>query len=138
MYKEKIEKEGTVYAYIIRANDKIEGSRFVTDPNDPHQLGMLSWPKGHIELPHKHRKMDKVIKEVHEVLGVVKGIIEVDFYDEDKNKINTTSLSVGDTMLLAEGIHRIRIIEDAKGIKVKQGPYRGIEQDKEIVNIEEW
>ena len=40
-------------------------------------------------------------------------------------------------MLLAEGIHRIRIIEDAKGIKVKQGPYRGIEQDKEIVNIEE-
>ena len=60
----------------------------------------------------------------------------VDFFEGD-TKYSEVILNPGDTALLIEGTHRIRVLESFKGIKVKQGPYQSIEDDKEFIEIVE-
>ena len=57
------------------------------------------------------------------------GKVRVDFYDEDKNYLESTILQQGDVILLAYGGHGFEMIEDCEMIEVKQGPYAG-EKDK--------
>jgi len=40
-------------------------------------------------------------------------------------------LKAGDSILLARGGHKVTVLEDAKIIEVKQGPYAGFD-DKEF------
>ena len=44
--------------------------------------------------------------------------------------MNAAVLNEGDTILLVAGGHAIKVLEDFKGIKVKQGPYVSLEEDK--------
>ena len=60
----------------------------------------------------------------------------VDFFEDDI-KYSEVILNPGDTALLIEGTHRIRVLESFKGVKVKQGPYQSIEDDKEFVKVTE-
>jgi hypothetical protein len=58
--------------------------------------------------------------------------VKVAFYD-DGEKIKTTILNMGDTILLISGGHGFDMLEDSKIIEVKQGPYGGMEQDKKLL-----
>ena len=72
--------------------------------------------------------------DVVETLHIVYGKVAVDFFEGD-TKYSEVILNPGDTALLIEGTHRIRVLESFKGIKVKQGPYQSIEDDKEFVKV---
>lgn len=105
-------------------------SRFFTPQDNPLQLGIIKYKKGYKIKPHIHRRSKRVIYSVQEVLHIVYGKVRVIFYDEKGEKIKSALLREGDTVLFIEGGHAIEVLEDFKGIEVKQGPYRGIQEDK--------
>jgi len=132
---ERIEWQGKTLALILRARFDNEGVNFVTDEDSPLQVGILKHPQGFKIKPHIHRASRKIINSIQEVLHVEYGRVKVDFYDADGEQIKSSVINMGDTILLIAGGHGFDILEDSKIIEVKQGPYEGMEKDKERFEI---
>jgi len=130
---EKIEWKGKVFALILRINYEPEGVSFITPQNNPLQLGILKHRQGSKIKPHIHKTYLKTIREVQEVLHIDYGKVEAEFYEVTGRKIGSTVLNSGDTILLLSGGHGFSILEDSKIIEVKQGPYHGVEEDKDQI-----
>ena len=130
---EKIEYGGEVFALILRQNYEPEGVDFITAEDNPLQLGVLKHQKGSKIKPHSHRDSPRTINKVQEVLYMAYGKVEAEFYESNGKKVGSTILNPGDTILLLSGGHGFNILEDSKIIEVKQGPYRGVEEDKERI-----
>ena len=136
MVVETISSNKYKFAIIMRKGHEPEGTMFYTSKEDSLQLGTIIHERGYIEPPHVHKKKEKIIRDVVESLYIEYGKVAVDFF-EDGKKYSSTILHPGDTALLIEGAHRIRVLENFKGIKVKQGPYTSIEEDKEFVEVKD-
>jgi hypothetical protein len=128
---ERIVHGRRVLAIILRSETKIDGVEFLTPKEFPLQMGVQSRKKGEIIAPHAHRQSKRFIRSTQEMLHIDYGRVQIDFYDSEKRKISSTVLKTGDTVLLVEGGHGINVLEDSKIIEVKQGPYKGVEGDKE-------
>jgi len=126
---EYVNFEGQVLGVILRANYKNSGIKFFT-PNDfSQQIGYMNHPKGHIILPHVHNSLPREVHYTKEVLFIKSGKIRVDFYEENKNYIESRIINSGDFLLLASGGHGFEMLEPTEMIEIKQGPYAG-ETDK--------
>ena len=131
---EKIEWKGKTLALILRGTYDVEGVNFFTAPENPLQLGVLKHKQGTKIKAHIHKDSQKVIREVQEVLHIVSGKVEAEFYDSKGAQVSSTTLNTGDTIMLLTGGHGFNILEESKIIEVKQGPYLGHEEDKEIIS----
>lgn len=136
MTVEEIFSDKYRFAIVLRDGHEPTGTMFYTSKNDSFQLGTIKHEAGYIEPLHVHKKREKIIADVVESLHVVYGKVAVDFYQDGK-PFSTITLNPGDTALLIEGPHRIRVLESFKGVKVKQGPYVSLEEDKEFVEVNE-
>ncbi len=128
---EKIESNGGVIAIIVRDAAEIDGINFFSPPEFSQQLGLISRKKDYVIKPHIHKHIPREVSVTQEVLHVLSGKLEITLYDKNKEKIKSVELGAGDTILLASGGHGIKFIEDAKILEVKQGPYSGVDGDKE-------
>ena len=63
-----------------------------------------------------------------EVLVVKKGRCQVDIYNNLKEPVATRELRQGDILLLVDGGHGFRMLEDTIFVEIKQGPYTGLEE----------
>ncbi len=126
---EEIKHKGKLLAIIIPGDFCREGIHFFT-PNDlSQQLAYMHHPQGKIIEPHVHNPVPREVQYTQEVLFLKKGKLRVDFYDDDKNYLESRILKEGDVILLATGGHGFEVIEEIEMIEVKQGPYTG-EEDK--------
>lgn len=116
-------------AIIIRKNFQEEGIEFFTPSEFSQQLAYMKRPKGYVILPHIHNPVVREVQYTQEVLFIKSGKVRVDFYDDDKNYLESAILVAGDVILLAHGGHGFEMLEDSEIIEVKQGPYAG-EMDK--------
>jgi len=124
-----IEHNNKILAIIIKANYSKEGVEFFT-PNDfSQQLAYMTHKKGKVIDAHVHNIVPREVNYTKEVLIIKKGKLRVDFYDDNKNYIESAIIQEGDIILLAFGGHGFECLEDVEMIEVKQGPYLG-EQDK--------
>lgn len=89
----------------------------------------MNRPRGYFIDPHVHNHIERKVKLTQEVLFIKSGKIRVDFFDDDKNYLESRILVKGDVILLAAGGHGFEMLEDSEIIEVKQGPYCG-DQDK--------
>ncbi len=128
---EKIECDGEVIAIVVRDALDIEGINFFSPPEFSQQLGLISRKKGYLIKPHVHKLVTREVSVTQEVLHILSGRIEIALYNKNKERIKSVELKAGDTILLAAGGHGITILEDAKILEVKQGPYSGVDGDKE-------
>jgi hypothetical protein len=135
MTVEEIFSDQFRFAIVLRGGHEPEGTMFYTSKDDSLQLGTIKHESGYVEPAHVHKKKEKIIADVVESLYIEYGKVAIDFF-QDRKKFASTVLNQGDTVLLMEGAHRIRVLESFKGVKVKQGPYQSIEEDKEFVEIE--
>ena len=122
---ESILHKGEVLALILRAGYRAEGIRFFTPDHFSQQLAYMNRPQGYVIPPHVH---NPVVREVHftkEVLLIRSGRLRVDFYDDEKNYLESRVLSQGDVLLLASGGHGFEMLEPCEIVEVKQGPYAG-------------
>lgn len=124
-----IEYDGQILAIIIFSSFKREGIEFFTTDDFSQQLGYMNRPEGYIIPPHRHNLVPREVVLTQEVLFIKSGKVRVDFYDEAQIYIESTILSTGDVILLAQGGHGFKMIEPSEIIEVKQGPYCG-EKDK--------
>jgi len=125
---EKIMSGEEVLAIVVRSTFSSPGPNFFTPPEWPQQLGMLVYTRGKKIPPHKHKCLKRETETFTEVLVIIEGLVKVDLYDSEKRLTRTVILQAGDSILFASGGHAVEILEDARILEVKQGPYIGQEE----------
>jgi len=115
-----------IIAIVFRKDSHLKGSVFLTPDEYTLQLGVLQHPKGTILKDHKHNpKIKYHVNTTQEFLYIEKGKVRVKFFDNHWKLIDKVILKHGDFMLHVSGGHGFEILEDAKMIEIKQGPYPG-------------
>jgi mannose-6-phosphate isomerase-like protein (cupin superfamily) len=122
---EKIEKNNEIMAIIVRNDFNTPGVHFFTPDDFSQQLGFMKHPQGKNIDPHIHNPVTREVHYTKEVLIIRKGKLKVDFYDDEKNYLESRILHDGDVILLSTGGHGFQVLEDVEMIEVKQGPYAG-------------
>ena len=126
---ERVEYDGRLFAIIVPATFRDSGIRFFTPDDFSQQLAYMRRPTGYQIEPHVHNPVPREVVYTQEVLLIRSGRVRVDFYDDDRNLLESRDLGPGDVILLASGGHGFEMLEEAEIIEVKQGPYAG-EYDK--------
>jgi hypothetical protein len=126
---EVIKHNNLLLGMIIRKSDEKEGVNFFTPDEFQQQIGILKLPDGHRFQPHIHNKIKREIFYTYETLVIRKGKLRVDFYDTEQNYLFSDVVSEGDILMLAEGGHGFKVLEEVDFVEIKQGPFLG-EKDK--------
>lgn len=126
---EKILHLDNLIGLIIRTEFRKNGIEFFTPDSFSQQLGYMNRPAGYQIPPHVHNPVAREVIWTQEVLFIKSGKVRVDFYDDNKNYLESRILEKGDIILLAAGGHGFEMLEESEIIEVKQGPYCG-EKDK--------
>jgi mannose-6-phosphate isomerase-like protein (cupin superfamily) len=126
---ERISHNELLLAIILRVSFVKDGIEFFTSDDSSQQLGYMNRPEGYIIPPHRHNIVRRDVHLTQEVLFIRSGKVRVDFFDNDQNYVESTILHAGDVILLADGGHGFKMLEQSEIIEVKQGPYCG-ERDK--------
>ena len=126
---EKIEYNDQLLAIIVRNNFSQPGITFFTPSDFSQQLAFMKHPSGKVIDAHVHKPVERSVAYTQETLFIKKGIIRVDFYNDDQDYLESRELVSGDVILLISGGHGFEVLEDLEMIEVKQGPYAG-DQDK--------
>ena len=126
---EKVFHNEQLLSIIIRTNYKSDGIEFFTPDDFSQQLAYMNRAKDYVIPPHVHNPVQRDVHFTQEVLVIITGKVRVDYYDDDRNYLESRELNEGDVVLLAYGGHGFEMLEDSEIIEVKQGPYAG-ELDK--------
>jgi mannose-6-phosphate isomerase-like protein (cupin superfamily) len=122
---EEILHQSNTLAIIVRRDFQKTGINFFT-PNDySQQLAYMSHPAGKEIQPHVHKRVQREVHYTQETLFIRKGKLQVDFYSNDQEYLETRTLEAGDVILLVQGGHGFKVLEDVQMFEVKQGPYAG-------------
>jgi mannose-6-phosphate isomerase-like protein (cupin superfamily) len=125
----RITHNGNVLAMIVPGDFNHPGVHFFTPGEYSQQLAFMKHPAGKTIDPHVHNRITRQVQFTQEILFIRKGKLRVDFYDENKDFLESQVLSAGDVLLLASGGHGFEVLEEIEMFEVKQGPYAG-ENDK--------
>lgn len=128
---EHIEWNDELLACIVRAEAEARETIFLTPPSHIAQLGFIVRPAGGVIPTHVHLPIERHILGTFEVLLVKKGRCEVDIYSPRRELVATRELRVGDVLLITEGAHGYRMLEDTIFLEIKQGPYNGQGEKKQ-------
>jgi hypothetical protein len=93
-------------------------------------------PKNYIIEPHVHNAVPREVQYTEEVLFIKRGKVRVDFYDQNRQYLESRILFKGDVILLASGGHGFEMLEETEIIEVKQGPYAGSADKTKFGGIE--
>jgi len=126
---QKIYHKDMLLSIIIRSGFEKNGIEFFTPDDFSQQLAYMKHEEGYNILPHVHNAVPREVQYTQETLFIKSGKVRVDFYDDNKQYLESHILSQGDVILLATGGHGFKMLEESEIIEVKQGPYAG-EQDK--------
>jgi hypothetical protein len=126
---ENILHKEQLISVIIRSQYNAEGIKFFTPDDFSQQLAYMNRKKDYVIPPHVHNTVKREVNYTQEVLLIKSGKVRVDYFDDDKNYLESRTLSQGDVVLLSGGGHGFYMLEDSEIIEVKQGPYAG-DRDK--------
>lgn len=134
---ETIEKGGVRYAEVIWADTTVDQTTFFSPPDSSFQFGLLAHNMGFVEPPHYHKSFKREIFDLQQMLLVQKGVVAVSLYSDEGKLLREIILRAGDAIVLIQGTHSIRVLEDMQCISVKQGPFLGTAFDKVLVEVDE-
>ena len=119
-------------ALIVKRGEFPKGMQFWGYDRCPLQFGSCVYDKGKVLLPHIHKVRERPSPhKTIEFLYIIKGKVEANFYTLDKILVETRVLVGGDCVLLYDGGHGFKVLEDGtKFIEVKSGPFVSVEDDK--------
>ncbi len=129
---EEIRHREKLIAIILRADYDAETIQFFSPDSFSQQLGYLPHKKDRIIPAHFHLEVEREITKTQEVLFIRKGKVQVNFYTDQKEYLESRTIETGDTLFLCSGGHGFKMLEETRMIEVKQGPYSGKEGDKVI------
>jgi len=126
---ENITYHNQLLALIVSHRFNEPGIHFFTPNELSQQLAYMCHPVGKVIPPHVHNPVIREVQYTQEVLFIKKGKLRVDFYNNQREYLESRLLEAGDVILLVTGGHGFEVLEEIEMIEVKQGPYVG-EQDK--------
>ena len=127
-FVEHIVFEGKPLAYIIRSEIAPKATTFLTPSDFKQQVGFVVYPKGGEIQRHVHRPLERHLIGTSEVLVVRQGRCEIDIYSNQRQLVATEQLREGDILLMVDGGHGFRMLEDTVFVEIKQGPYTGLDE----------
>jgi len=133
---EVIEAQGVRYAEILRAGARVETTRFFSPAGSSLQFGLLAHGAGFVEPAHVHHPVKREIRDLQQMFVVQRGVVAVDFFGSKGKKVAEVVLKAGDAILLVDGAHSVRVLEDMQCVSVKQGPFLGAEKDKIEIQVQ--
>lgn len=136
-FSEKVSHNGNLLAVVLR-NSKLsefgqsgEKAFFPTPLDFQFQLGVQNRSAGEIVDAHFHKPFENHdVIPAQEIFFVLSGKVRVDLYEkETKTKVEEVLLEKGDVMVANTG-HGLEFLENGQLLVVKQGPYRGRDEEK--------
>lgn len=122
-------EDGRLLALIVSHRYDKPGISFFTSGELSQQLAYMRHPAGKIIEPHVHNPVTREVHYTQETLFIKRGRLRVDFYNHQREFVQSRVLESGDVILLVEGGHGFEVLEELEMFEVKQGPYVG-DQDK--------
>jgi mannose-6-phosphate isomerase-like protein (cupin superfamily) len=122
---QKITHKNQLLAIIISHKFNESGIHFFTNDDLSQQLAFMKHPKGKTIQPHVHNPVKREVHYTQEVLFIKKGKLQVDFYTDKQGYLESRILEAGDVILLIQGGHGFKALEELEMFEVKQGPYAG-------------
>ena len=132
---EHIKFNNRILSIIVRKNFHKPGVHFFTPNEFSQQLAFMSHKKNKVIQPHIHRKVKRNVQYTQETLIIKKGKLQVDFYSDEQEFIESRILDKGDVILLIRGGHGFKVLEDLEMFEVKQGPYAGDEDKIKFISV---
>ena len=135
---EKIKYKNKLFALIVSGNYRSKkGITFFTPDDATQQFGYIKHRKGYVIKPHKHKKRLTKILTTTEVILLLKGVLRVDFYSQQKKYLFSKILKGNDIIMLASGGHGFKVIKDVEMIEIKQGPYSLVKDKIKFDKVDE-
>jgi hypothetical protein len=141
MAREQVEKiedaTGYVCHIVFRAPvDQEPGRLDLATAEQYLQLGVITANAGVSFRPHVHleRTVQHENFRAQESWVVVRGLVEVTFFDDHGAVLSNRVLRQGDLSVSFKGGHGYSILEDALVYEFKTGPYLGQESDKRFLD----
>ncbi len=120
---ETINHNGRLFALIVSHRYNKPGITFFTQHDLSQQLAYIRHPAGKIIDSHVHSPLAREVLATQETLLVKRGKLRVDFYDDQRNYLESRIVEAGDVLLLIQGGHGFEVLEELEMFEVKQGPY---------------
>lgn len=112
-------------AIIIHKSFSEPGIHFFTPDQLSQQLAFMRHPVGRVIFPHVHNPVPREVNYTQEALFIRKGKLRIDFYNDEREYLESRILKDNDVILLVSGGHGFEALEELEMIEVKQGPYIG-------------
>lgn len=126
-FLEQIIVDQQVLAMIVRSRFSVSSEvHFFTQPEDSLQVALHDRAKNTIIKAHLDECLPRSIDVIQEILYLIEGKVEVDFFSNEGKLLETQVLEKGDTLIQMSGGHGFRMIEAARFLEIKQGPYLDI------------
>ena len=105
------------------------------DATEVLQVASFASTSGQKFRAHRHLTKRVEIEELsaQESWVVISGVVRVYFFDLDDSLIASKELRAGDTSITVAGGHGYEIVNDARVIEFKTGPYLGQAADKTFI-----
>lgn len=125
---------GTLLHLILREND-FQGRTEIIDDDNFLQLSTLKLNKNQEFPAHRHllKKTNFTEFWAQESWVVVKGAVEVTYFDLNDTEIVKKIVTEGEVSVTLKGGHAYKVIENSRVIEFKTGPYFGREADKILI-----
>src|SRR3989338_345748 len=88
---------------IIGKKVTVDGIKFVTQPADPFQVGIMERPKGYEVRPHRHPDRPITVESVSEFFYVEKGKVRLTVFDDQWNPVGKEEIGAGEFALILGG-----------------------------------
>ena len=129
----KKEKEKLIFS-LLRFEEISEKRIDLSPDNEFMQVCGRKMPLGLTVPAHRHIETIRETNLTQESWVLLKGSVKAKFYDTDDCFLCERIISAGDVITLYRGGHSLEVIEDDTIFyEFKNGPYYGIEKDKERI-----
>jgi len=119
------------------SNEKISDYRDDLSPDHEFlQVSARNLKLGIKIKPHKHNIQTRETDLTQEAWVILSGKLRANIYDLDDSFLTELILGSGDCIVLFRGGHSLEVIEDnTKFYEFKNGPYNGVEADKQSIGL---
>lgn len=123
--------EARLLHIIVNENDFEKRNEIIPDENFL-QLATIDLSRNQEFAAHRHLLKNVNFSEfwAQESWVVIKGSVEVTYFDIDDTEIFKRVISAGEASITLQGGHAYKVLEDAKVYEFKTGPYFGRDADK--------
>ena len=121
-------------ASVIDVNDISSGRHNSADEQQILQVSAMQLISGQKVNAHRHLSISRNTTGTQECWVILTGLVSVQIFDIDQMQIDDFLLSTGTCLTTYRGGHALQVLQSAKIIEIKNGPYYGAKFDSQSIN----